>query len=70
MQHYASVVYAIVMCLCNLDVTYRRLNDWTSLQWALYSLHTQRLSAFSVVRGDNMTPPRLLWGELVDNGIK
>jgi len=30
---------------CGVDVAYRRLSDWTSLQWAL---HTQRLGVHSL----------------------
>jgi len=36
-QRYASVVYAIDVCLCDVDVAYRWLSDWTHLQWALHS---------------------------------
>jgi len=41
------------------DVAYRRLSDWTRLQWAL-PLHTQRASPFSAVRGGDAALHKLL----------
>jgi len=36
-RRYASMVYAIIMCPCGVDVAYQQLSDWTRLQWALHS---------------------------------
>jgi len=43
--------------LCNVDVAYRRLSDWTRLQWALL-WHMQQASPFSAMRGGDATLPR------------
>jgi len=58
-----NVVGVSVMCHWHwgVDVSYPLLGDWTRLQWALHSLHTQRASPFSVVRGGDAALPKLLW---------
>jgi len=33
--------------LCGVDVAYRRLSDWTRLEWVLHGWHTQQASPFS-----------------------
>ena len=46
-------------------VSYRRLSDWTRLQWALCSHNTQQASTFYAVRGGDAALPKLLWEGLL-----
>ena len=44
--------------LCSVDLVYRGLSEWTHLQCALHSYHTQQASPFSAVRGGDADLPK------------
>jgi len=52
--------------LCDGDIAYRRLSDWTRLQWALYSWRTQRASLFFAVKGGDEALPSYFVEDLLE----